>query len=264
MASLFRNAVAMCPPNFFKVAYKINPWMGGTVDTQLAHKQWNSLKTAIEKCGVTVKTIEPDSSVPDMVFCCNSGLVYHNKVYLAHFRYPERQAERKFYEAWYRKNGFEVFGDTEYYFEAGGDCTFTNKDTLFAGYGFRSQKEVYDKIQKLGDFKIVRCELVYDKYYHMDTCFCYLGSNLALWYPKAFSEDSQQRMKKEIDLIEVTEKDAERFVCNSIAFGKTVIVPKGCDDIKPVLEKRGYEVVYVDLSEFLKGGGACQCLVLKI
>lgn len=39
MATLFRNAVAMCAPHFYKVAYKINPWMGGTVDSQLAHKQ---------------------------------------------------------------------------------------------------------------------------------------------------------------------------------------------------------------------------------
>jgi len=264
MATLFRNAVAMCSPNFYKVAYKINPWMGGTVDSQLAQKQWNALKSAIEKCGVTVHTMESDASVPDLVFCCNSGLVYRDKVYLAHFRHPERQMERKFNEIWYKKHNFEIYGDTKYYFEAGGDCTFTNKDTLFAGYGFRTQKEVYDKIQELGDFKIVRCELINDRYYHLDTCFCYLGSNLGLWYPQAFSEDSRRRMKNEIELIDVTDRDAEHFVCNSIAFGKTVIVPKGCDDIKPVLEKRGYEIIYVDLSEFLKGGGACQCLILKM
>jgi len=163
-----------------------------------------------------------------------------------------------------KRINFKVYGDTKYYFEAGGDCTFTNKDTLFAGYGFRTQKEVYDKVQQLGNFKIILCELVNDKYYHMDTCFCDLGSNVALWYPKAFSEESRKRMRNEIELIEVSDRDAEHFACNSIAFGKTVIVPKGCDDIRPVLEKRGYQVVYVDLSEFLKGGGACQCLVLKI
>ncbi|VDK22871.1 unnamed protein product [Anisakis simplex] len=30
------------------------------------------------------------------------------------------------------------------------------------------------------------------------------------------------------------------------------------------MKKRGFEVVEVDMSEFMKSGGACQCLVLKL
>lgn len=74
------KSVAMCAPNHFKVAYKINPWMGGTVDSALAHKQWNTLKNAFEKNGVEVKTINQAEGLPDMVFCCNSGIVYGKKV----------------------------------------------------------------------------------------------------------------------------------------------------------------------------------------
>lgn len=36
--------VAMCPPKHFAVKYKINPWMGGTVDRALAQHQWDNLK----------------------------------------------------------------------------------------------------------------------------------------------------------------------------------------------------------------------------
>jgi N-dimethylarginine dimethylaminohydrolase len=31
-----------------------------------------------------------------------------------------------------------------------------------------------------------------------------------------------------------------------------------------VVKKLGYKAVAVDMSEFMKSGGACQCLVLKL
>lgn len=207
------------------------------------------------------------------------------EVYLAHFRHPERQGERDHYEKWFRENGYEVFGDKDNFFEGGGDATFTSPDKLWAGYGFRSQKEVsrndieiftfvyvffsvyfqvYAKIQKLGNFKIIPCELNNDKFYHLDVCFCPLSDKLALWYPNAFTKETQERMKKEIELIEVTEKDAQNFVCNAVSVGDTIFLPKNCVDIVPTLKSRGFKTVEIDLSEFLKAGGAVQCLVLKL
>uniref|UniRef100_A0A915JMZ1 Uncharacterized protein n=1 Tax=Romanomermis culicivorax TaxID=13658 RepID=A0A915JMZ1_ROMCU len=70
---------ALCAPKHFEVAYKINPWMGGQVDKALAQKQWDALKTTLEKLSVQVKTIDQVPGLPDMVFCCNSGLVYGDK-----------------------------------------------------------------------------------------------------------------------------------------------------------------------------------------
>jgi len=185
-------------------------------------------------------------------------------VYLSHFRYPERQGERDQYEKWFRDQGYEIFGDKEHFFEGGGDATFTSPDKLWAGYGWRSQKEVYAKIQKLGNFKIIPCELNNDRFYHLDVCFCPLTRDLALWYPNAFTKETQERMKNEIELIEVTEQDATNFVCNSIAIGDTVLVPSKCRDILPVLKNRGFKTVPIDLSEFLKAGGAVQCLIMKL
>jgi len=78
LTKMFKS-VALCAPRYFKVAYKINPWMGGTVDSVLAQKQWDNLKQNIEKCGVEVKTIPQVDGLPDMVFCCNSGIVYGKK-----------------------------------------------------------------------------------------------------------------------------------------------------------------------------------------
>lgn len=82
--------VLMVPPKHFTVEYTINPWMGGVVDKQKAHQQWNSLKSAIENAGVPVLTMEQTEGLPDQVFVCNSGLVYDDQVYLSRFRHKER------------------------------------------------------------------------------------------------------------------------------------------------------------------------------
>jgi len=262
--------VLMCRPSFFSVQYKINPWMyDDPVDPAKAMQQWESLKRTIEKCGVQVKELTPVKGLPDMVFCCNAGIVHGNKVYLAHFRHPERQGERHYYEQWFKQQNFEIFGDTATFFEGGGDATFTSTTRLWGAFGFRSDRQVYDKIStkfKIPHLKSIVCQLSTPQYYHIDTCFCPLSETSALWFPGAFTEESQQRMKEEKDfeLLPVSAADAQKFVCNSITIGKTVIAPAGCGETKAMLERKGFTVAEVDLSEFMKSGGACQCLVLKL
>ncbi|CDW58822.1 amidinotransferase family protein [Trichuris trichiura] len=258
------SKVLMCPPNYFKIAYKINPWMDGVVDSNVAMRQWLELKKFLENCGIEVLTIEPQPDLPDMVFACNAGLVYGKSVYLANFRYKERRGERWHFEKWFKENGLQVFSDTEYFFEGGGDAVFSSNSTLWAGYGFRSEKNAYQNIARLGDFRVMFCELVDSWYYHMDMCLCPLSSDLALWYPDAFSVDTKAQFKSEMDLIEVSKDEVDKFACNAIAVGKTVILPAGCNEVKEAILSHGFEIIEVEMSEFMKSGGAVQCLILKL
>ncbi|PIO75726.1 hypothetical protein TELCIR_02208 [Teladorsagia circumcincta] len=71
--------VVMGPPKHYNIEYKINPWMGGVIDENKAFEQWNALKSAIEKEGVEVLTMEQVPGLSDQVFVCHSGLVLRNK-----------------------------------------------------------------------------------------------------------------------------------------------------------------------------------------
>jgi len=96
-------------------------------------------------------------------------------------------------------------------------------------------------------------------------CFCPLNEMSALWYPPAFADETQKRMleEKDFELIPVSKADSEKFVCNSMTIGKTILSPPGCDETKKLLQRRGFTVAELDLSEF-KSGGASQSLVLKL
>uniref|UniRef100_A0A0K0DH47 Amidinotransferase n=1 Tax=Angiostrongylus cantonensis TaxID=6313 RepID=A0A0K0DH47_ANGCA len=259
--------VLMVPPKHFSVEYTINPWMGGVVDKEKAYKQWSSLKEAIEKEGVQVLTMDQTPGLPDQVFVCNSGLVYNNKVYLSKFRHKERTGEQEHYLKWFKSQNFHTFGeDYPEFFEGGGDAVFSDPRTLWAGYGPRSTKGVYDKIKVLGDFETVICELIHPTFYHMDTCFAPVDETTALWYPPAFSDNTKKEIVRRMPhSIAVSDEEAIAFVCNAITVRNTVISPVGVKSAtRKALEGRQMAVVEVDMSEFMKSGGACQCLVLRL
>ena len=125
---------------------------------------------------------------------------------------------------------------------------------------------MYEKVSALGEFETVICEQTLPNFYHLDTCFAPIDEKSALWYPPAFSEKTQQEILRRLpDSIAVSEKEANAFVCNAITIRKNVISPIGvADATRKTLESRGFKVTEVDMSEFMKSGGACQCLVLRL
>ena len=58
----------------------------------------------------------------------------------------------------------------------------------------------------------------------------------------------------------LTEDEAMTFCANSVVVGRTVVMPACPDRVRAQLEEWGFEVVVVEVGEFLKGGGAIRCL----
>jgi len=62
----------------------------------------------------------------------------------------------------------------------------------------------------------------------------------------------------------VSEADALCFACNAINVGRTIILNEVSRELSGQLKALGFDVVQVQLSEFLKAGGAAKCLVMKL
>ena len=78
----------MCPPDYFKVEYVINPWMDGNeshMNLDRARAQWEILRWSISQVADVV-TIEPKPGLPDMVFTANAGVVYGNRAIAMNIR----------------------------------------------------------------------------------------------------------------------------------------------------------------------------------
>ena len=110
-------------------------------------------------------------------------------------------------------------------------------------------------------------ELVNDKFYHLDTCFCPLSGGELLYYPSAFDSYAQNtiidRVEEHRQLI-VPQVEAERFACNAVCVDRHVVLPTGCNRTMDLLKRHGYTPHPVELDEFMKSGGSAKCLTLAL
>jgi arginine dihydrolase len=255
----------LCPPDHYGIEYEINPWMDRAQNAvpTLARAQWSGLRETLEALGCEVELISPREKLPDMVFTANAGLVVGRKFIRSNFRFPERRGEEKHFEDWFAARGYEIVHLPEgLSFEGEGDALFAG-DTLFCGYRFRSEMRSHQILGDLLKCLVVSVELVRERHYHLDTCFCSVGNGLAIWYPAAFDEYGQKAIRHHVrDLIEVVPEEALHFACNAIVLGNQIVLPEQCPKLCAALTDRGYCPHPVPMTEFLKAGGACKCLVL--
>uniref|UniRef100_A0A0N4WLA8 Amidinotransferase n=2 Tax=Haemonchus TaxID=6288 RepID=A0A0N4WLA8_HAEPC len=139
---------------------------------------------------------------------------------------------------------------------------------LFTGVGprtdVRALKDITDKLNDGSTWKALGCRLVDPRFYHIDTAFCPLNEELAMYYPYAFDHLSQHNMHNETDLLPVSDKEARNFACNAVVIGNNVVMHQGNEETANKLEKLGFSVKFVDMSEFIKSGGSAKCCTLAI
>lgn len=258
------QAILMCSPTHFEVSYEINPWMAnqiGNVNKSLAHQQWETLHKALTEV-TDVVVLEGVDQLPDLVFTANAGLIAGDKAILSKFAKKERQPEETHFKQWFEEQGYTVVQPTADY-EGEGDHLQDSLGRYWLGTGFRTHKQAALELDGFLNTSNHVVELVNPNWYHLDTCFCPLPGGELMWYPKAFSESSQQKIRAAFKkTIDVSEADAKAFCCNATIIGRNIFLPQN-ESASQALQSFGYQTHEFDFSEFLKSGGAAKCLVLK-
>lgn len=273
VSSLIHTPVTflMCPPKLYDVNYVINPWMEGNIHAPSrtrAVEQWQRLYEAVSQIADVV-LIEPQPGSPDMVFTANAGLERNGTVGLSSFFYPERQDEELHFRRWFQKNGYTVLSiPRQTPFEGEGDALFSIEgDRLWAGYGPRTLQSSHRYLREAWGVEVVSLHLIDPRFYHLDTCFAPLEYGYVMYYPLAFDKASNIKIESYYPTnkrIVVSEADALRFTCNVINVDRTIILNEISRELSDQLKARGFHVIEIALSEFLKAGGAAKCLVMKL
>ena len=261
----------MCPPEYFNVAYIINPWMHGNlkrIDNAVAKQQWRALYDALTD-RATVRLVQPQPSSPDRVFTANAGLVKGRKFVASRFRYPERQYEEPYFADWFMDRGYEVsLMPRDCPFEGAGDALFDRgAPLLWMAHGHRSIEGARKVLEDRLDVDIALLKLVDSRFYHLDTCLCPLEGGHLLFYPAAFDADSLAEIERRVPAarrIAVGEEDALAFACNAVGIDRTVVVNRATPALVRALAEQGFDVVQSPLSEFMKAGGSAKCLTLRL
>jgi len=259
--------VLMCRPDYFGIEYEINPWMDRAhpANHELAVHQWESLHGILSGLGAAIELVEPQAGLPDLVFTANAALICGGRAILSRFRHPQRQGEEPYFAAKLEQLGLEVVRlPNDEYFEGAGDALFCGEG-LFAGYRIRSMARSLQHVATLIRVQIMPLELVDQRFYHLDTCFCPLEPSHAIWYPEAFDAYGQQVIRANIqNLIDLTEAEAIGFAANAVVIGRHVVTNTGCPQLHARLRDQGFDPIETPLSEFVKAGGSAKCLTLRL
>ncbi len=258
----------MCPPKYYGIEYEINPWMSRLhgADPSLAMAQWEHLTRVItDECGAKIECVDPEPHLPDLVFTANAGLMHGRDVILSRFKFPVRSGEEPVFKTWFTAHGYRVTElPEEIHFEGAGDALWCG-DHLFAGYHFRSEIASHNAVAGIVDHRVLSLQLVDPRFYHLDTCFCPLSDGRLIYYPGAFDEYARRVIEQNVpERIEVAEADAARFGCNAVCIDRHVVVPAGCTRLSHDLSGWGFQVHSVNLTEYIKSGGAAKCLTLRL
>ena len=261
----------MCPPKLYDVNYVINPWMAGQRSCLFASRSRSAVERLYEAVTqiADVVLVEPQPGSPDMVFTANAGLERDGMVVLSSFFHAERQGEEQHFRRWFQQAGYTVLNvPRETPFEGEGDALFAvDGSRLWAGYGPRTLQSSHHYLSEAWKIEVIR--------FILSTSVSIIWT-LVSRRSKAAMSCTIHRPSTKLPLrrskpiypadkrIVVTEADALRFACNVINIDRTVILNEVSRELSDQLESKGFRVIEVALSEFLKAGGAAKCLVMKL
>jgi len=266
-----RPTFLMCPPEWYGVDYVLNPWMAGNVhrsSRDLAFAQWKGIHNVLRSVA-DVRLLHPEPHCPDMVFVGHAALVHHGVAAVSSFSLPERRAESTYLRRWLASQGFLLWETPrETAFEGEGDLCFDDTGRrLWAAHGVRTCKASHRHVADAWHLPVTSLHLNDPRFYHLDTCFTPLHGGFLLYYPGAFDVASLALIEQAYPAekrIPVTEADATRMACCALNLGRTVFTGEIGRELAGRLFDAGFDVVQLELSEFIKSGGGAKSLALRL
>ena len=257
----------LCPPTFYDIRYEINPWMDRTnsIDKAKTQEEYNTLTYAYDQLGITYDELGCVEELPDQVFTTDLGHAEKNIFIKANFKYPERQKEAEIAEHYFKDKGYEIKTMPEDVFFEGGDFLKIN-DTYLFGYGKRSSKEAAAHLSEILHKEILSIELPDEYYYHLDTCVAPLNQDTVLVHEKALTDDGMALIRETFPtIIPTSEEDNKNFACNLVTFDNDLIMTQGIsNELKDTLTEKGFRIITIPMSQYLKGGGSVHCVSMEI
>ena len=291
----------MCRPEHFRVDYAINPWMDvdSPVDPDRALAQWDTLEQTLVTAGAVVERIDQLPEAPDMVYAMNYGLVDGDHVALTRFRHAERAVEADAAEWWFAEAGLRTsrlldVGDSaadagDATFESGGVALETRNlasgagdtaghlafeagdaflvgDALLVADGPRTDRAAHDALSRTLGVRVAPVGVVHPALYHLDLSLCPLDERRAIVAPDAWDAAGRATVAAHVPEPLVLDIDeAFTFAANSVVVGDVVVMPAGVPlRVTRQLERWGFTVAPVDVTELHKGGGSVRCMTLPL
>lgn len=263
---MYNRELLMCRPDFFRIAYQINPYMdlSKQPDHEKLIAEFTDIVSAHQNAGRTVHFMDPVDGLPDMTYTANQALIRGKKAVLANLP-KERAGEVKHAQNWLEKNGYEVI-TCPYLFSGQGDALPTGTGSVIKGRGWRSDPKSDDFVAEALGYTVIPIQTVGPEWYDNDLTIGVIRPGLLAVCLEALDEPSQKLLTthQELTIIPVGLDEARRAACNLVSDGTTVVMPSGSPKLAAELENAGLSVISKSIEQLWTGGGAVRCTSLAL
>jgi N-dimethylarginine dimethylaminohydrolase len=287
-----RPAYLMCPPFSHSTAEPNNVWMTeykgdeGRVDSRRGLVQFLDLYNHLASDALVYLLPAPArSGLQDLVFTANLAFVPEHLpgrdvAIVSQFTSVPRKNEAPLGVSFFEAMGYRTVV-APFRFEGDAEIKHLHDNVYLGGYGERSDRRVYDWMEREFDMQVVPLEEVDPYLYHLDCSILPVSSEETVVCTELFTKEEVARIGKTTGIIDVSAEIAYNGICNSLRFHNSILNASNIHDLKAGTEDytleiaknrkledicadRGFEPMFFNLSEYMKSGALLSCMVLNL
>jgi len=223
------------------------------IDVDSAKRQHAEYCRALQKLGLELVWIEGDNSLPDSCFVEDTAVILGEKAVICNMNVKSRANEvvevakllEKLKETYCIKPPATIDG---------GDV-LKIEDRVFVGLSARTNLQAIVQLEKIlesSTLEIVPVKI--RNVLHLKSACTYLGDDYVILSKGHFDTEILRGYKK------IVVPKEEEYAADCLAISGTILMAKGYSKTKRLVEKEGFLVKELEISEFRKGDGALTCL----
>lgn len=223
------------------------------INVDIAKRQHAEYCRALNKLGLKLIWVKGDNALPDSCFVEDTAVILGEKAIICNMKIKSRVKEvvevvktlEKLKKTSYIKAPATIDG---------GDVLRIG-DKVFVGLSNRTNLYAARQLEKI--LKNSSLEIVPVKVHnvlHLKSTCTYIGSNYVVHSKGDFDTGIMRDYKK------IVVPRGEEYAADCLAINGTVLIAKGYPKTKSLIEKEGFVVEELEMSEFRKGEGALTCL----
>jgi len=227
------------------------------IDVALAKRQHAEYCQALQKLGLSLTWIRGDNSLPDSCFVEDTAVVFGEKAVICNMAAKSRanevaevaKAMSELKETYRIKPPATIDG---------GDVLRVD-DQVLVGISARTNLHAVRQLKKIlenSGMKVVPVKV--HRVLHLKSACTYLGNGVVILSRGCFDTKVLQGLGK------IFVPKGEEYAADCLAVNGTVLIAKGHAETRKLVEKEGFRVEELEISEFRKGDGALTCLSILL
>lgn len=223
------------------------------INVSLAKRQHKEYCNTLQKQGLELLWVEMDNSLPDSCFVEDTAVILGEKAIICNMKAKSRAGEiievAKMLEK--MKETYRIRPPATI---DGGDVLRIEGKVLI-GLSARTNFHAANQLGKLLEnscFEVVPVKI--RNVLHLKSACTYLGENCVILSKSHFDTGILRGYNK------IIVPHGEEYAADCLAVNGTVLLAKGYPKTKILIEKEGFPVEELNISEFRKGEGALTCL----